>query len=80
MSKKKKSPASRSASSKAKVVEKPISEAERLFKTGDYAGARAACGEDDGDVADRLAVDPIFYKIYAGGLALLGVLAALTMR
>lgn len=38
MSKKKKSPPGRSASSKAKVVEKPISEAERLFKAGDYAG------------------------------------------
>mgnify|MGYP001319946148 CR=1 FL=1 len=83
MSKKKK--ASKASNKKKNEADRattiaPITEAQRLFDAGDYAGARAACGEGDSEVKERLAVDPIFYTIYAGGLALIGVLAALTMR
>ena len=56
------------------------SEAQRLFEAGDYFAARAACGEGDGDLKARLSVDVLFIYIYAGGLALIGVLGALTMR
>tara|TARA_Y100001934_G_C12002281_1_gene608242 strand:+ start:35 stop:295 length:261 start_codon:yes stop_codon:yes gene_type:complete len=62
------------------VAEETTSEAQRLFAAGDYLGARAACGENDEEIRARLTVDPVFFQIYAGGLALIGVLGALTMR
>ncbi|HBU47548.1 MAG TPA: hypothetical protein DEB46_04485 [Myxococcales bacterium] len=83
MSKKKKSSkgsAKQTANTESKTMKKAPTEAQVLFQAGDYAAARAACGDEDEAIRKQLAVDPIFYKIYAGGLALLGVLAALTMR
>ena len=78
--KKAKQRAEGSAPAAAATAEETVSEAQRLFAAGDYLGARAACGENDEEIRTRLTVDPVFFQIYAGGLALIGVLGALTMR
>jgi len=86
MSKKKKSPkkAKRGASAGTPgpepSFEQAPSKAQRLFLAGDYLAASAACGEEDEELKARLAVDSLFIYIYTGGLALIGVLGALTMR
>lgn len=54
-------------------------EAQRLFDRGDYGAARKVCGEQDRDLETSLATDPLFIYIYVGGLAVIGVLGALTM-